>query len=336
MPPGTSHIVGELIDGRYRIEGLLARGGMGAVYRAQQVNLGRPIAVKFLEPEHGTPISMQEYRERFFLEAATAARLNHPNAVSIHDYGQWRGMLYIAMELIEGSTLVAAIRHAAPMSEARVVHIAKQICGPLHEAHGLGIVHRDLKPGNVMLLDTSTTTDFVKVLDFGLAKRVHAAKDITQPGMFLGSPNYVSPEQIKGEPLDGRADIYALGVIMWEMLSGRPPFARGSQAETVMARLSAPPPPLPTCINPQLRTIIKDCLAIDPEKRYRTVAALLEELNRIHIPSRPVEAATRLLRPSVVKRRRYRARVSPWDTFWLLVGFLSLLAAAIWTFALDY
>ena len=230
-------LVGRTLDGRFRILSALARGGMGAVYRAEQLPLGRSVAIKILSLRHDEDQD-PEFRKRFLLEASTAAKLTHPNTVRVFDYGQTDdGLYFIAMELLEGKTLKEVIAQEGALDPERAVEIAKQIARSLREAHRIGIVHRDMKPGNVMLVERGGE-ETVKVLDFGLAKDTGGengeVEDITQTGVFMGSPKYMSPEQIQGEKLDQRSDLYSVGVILYEMLSGKPPFVRDQPMQVLM------------------------------------------------------------------------------------------------------
>jgi serine/threonine-protein kinase len=231
------NLVGRTLDGRFRIVSALARGGMGAVYRAEQLPLGRAVAIKVLSLRHDEDQD-PEFRKRFLLEASTAARLTHPNTVRVFDYGQTDdGLYFIAMELLEGLTLKEIIAKEGAIEPERALEITKQIARSLREAHRIGIVHRDMKPGNVMLVQRGGD-ETVKVLDFGLAKDTAGAEgeveDITQTGVFMGSPKYMSPEQIQGEKLDARSDLYSVGVILYEMLSGKPPFQRDQPMQVLM------------------------------------------------------------------------------------------------------
>jgi serine/threonine-protein kinase len=230
-------LVGRTLDGRFRILSAIARGGMGAVYRAEQLPLGRAVAIKVLSLRHDEDQD-PEFRKRFLLEASTAAKLTHPNTVRVFDYGQTDdGLYFIAMELLEGLTLKEIIAKDGALAPERAIEIAKQIARSLREAHRLGIVHRDMKPGNVMLVQRGGD-ETVKVLDFGLAKdttpQEGEVEDITQTGVFMGSPKYMSPEQIQGEKLDARSDLYSVGVILYEMLSGKPPFQREQPMQVLM------------------------------------------------------------------------------------------------------
>jgi serine/threonine-protein kinase len=231
------NLVGRTLDGRFRIVSALARGGMGAVYRAEQLPLGRAVAIKVLSLRHDEDQD-PEFRKRFLLEASTAAKLTHPNTVRVFDYGQTDdGLYFIAMELLEGLTLKEIIAKEGAIEPERALEITKQIARSLREAHRIGIVHRDMKPGNVMLVQRGGD-ETVKVLDFGLAKETAGeggeVEDITQTGVFMGSPKYMSPEQIQGEKLDARSDLYSVGVILYEMLSGKPPFQRDQPMQVLM------------------------------------------------------------------------------------------------------
>src|SRR5437763_479191 len=184
-------LIGRLINDRFKITALIARGGMGKVYRAEQAPLGRVCAVKVLNPNYAGD-SDPEFHKRFFLEASIASKLSHPNTVTIFDYGRTDDdIYYMAMEYLEGRTLHRLIRDESPLDPLRAVHITRQICRSLREAHGLGVIHRDLKPANIYLIAHDEESDFVKVLDFGLVKNVEDnSENLTQTGLFMGSPKY--------------------------------------------------------------------------------------------------------------------------------------------------
>src|SRR5687768_5116133 len=222
-------MIGQLIGGRYRITGVLGEGGMGVVYVGEQ-QMGstiRKVAVKTLHPHLSKDPSVLA---RFHRECGTVAQLEHPNTIKFYDFGSTAdGTLYIAMEFVKGKPLNEVIEGGGPMVPERVMKIMKQVCGALDEAHKQGIIHRDLKPENLILTDRAGETDFVKVLDFGIAARSESAdaqkeQKLTQQGMVLGTPPYMSPEQFTGKQLDSRSDIYSLGVMSYEMLTGRLPF----------------------------------------------------------------------------------------------------------------
>ncbi len=282
-------LVGRTINARFRITGVIARGGMGKVYTAVQAPLGRVCAVKVLSPRYDGDHD-PEFHRRFFLEASTASKINHPNTVTIFDYGKAddADLYYIAMEYIEGRTLYRALREDGPFPEARAAHIARQICRGVREAHKIGVVHRDLKPGNVLLSDHGDEHDVVKVLDFGLVKVVTGATtgDLTEEGLFLGSPKYMSPEQILGHDVSARTDLYALGVMIYEMLCGKVPFDRGTNMHTLLAHVNEALPPIAgqregLVISPEMEAIVERCLAKDPVARYASTDELLVALRSI-------------------------------------------------------
>jgi serine/threonine protein kinase len=281
-------LIGRTINGRFKIVSVIARGGMGKVYRAEQAPLGRVCALKVLSPKYEGDRD-PEFHKRFFLEASTAAKLTHPNTVTIFDYGQSDDVYFIAMEYIEGRTLHRILRDEGTLSEARVVHIASQICRSLREAHGLGVVHRDLKPGNILLSERGDEHDNVKVLDFGLVKDVSGeAEDLTQAGLFMGSPKYMAPEQILGGEISPCTDIYSLGVMMYEMLSGKVPFDRGASVGTLMAHVNDTPPSI-RAVNPgvqlsaSMEALVSRCLEKDASKRFASMKDLLNALKRVGI-----------------------------------------------------
>ncbi|WP_437732855.1 TonB family protein [Sorangium sp. So ce1335] len=280
---GQDPLIGATIAGRYRIISLIARGGMGKVYRAEQFALGRICALKLLVPDERREQDPEFFR-RFSREAATAARLTHPNSVTVFDYGKDdpRGIYFIAMEYIAGRTLHRVLHDEGPLPEARAGRIARQICRALAEAHGLGLVHRDLKPSNVLLVDQGDEKDFVKVLDFGLVKDVSGQQldDLTQKGLFIGSPKYTAPEQAMGNELSPRADIYSLGVLLYEMLCGKAPFDKKVPTATLMAHVSEPPPPLAgrapgAPVSPAMEALVMRCLEKSPDRRFQSMKECL-------------------------------------------------------------
>ncbi|HEX5655763.1 MAG TPA: serine/threonine-protein kinase, partial [Polyangiales bacterium] len=282
--PQTDELIGRVINDRFRIISVIARGGMGRVYRAEQVPLGRLVAIKTLDLRHEGGNHDPLFQQRFFLEASVASKLQHPNTVTVFDYGRTADDLYfIAMELVEGRSLHHLIRSEAPLHHERVLHVAMQIARSLREAHRLDVIHRDLKPGNVLLTRHGDQEDFVKVLDFGLVKHVletEAEEELTKAGLFMGSPKYMAPEQIRGEDtVDARADIYALGVVMYEMLTGKVPFDRENTVKVLMAHLHEPPPPLNVEGCPEaLAQLVMRCLAKDPAQRPSSMDDLLRLL----------------------------------------------------------
>ncbi|MGZ3420618.1 MAG: protein kinase domain-containing protein, partial [Polyangiales bacterium] len=223
-PAGADPLLGRTIAEKYAIEALLGRGGMGAVYRGRQVALDMPVAVKVLRREMA---SDPDFVRRFHREAKAASSLDHPCSVRVLDFGEEPdGLLYIVMEHLAGRTLCSLLDQL-PLDERRVARIVASILAALARAHEQGIIHRDLKPENVMILpgtdDDGCPIDLVKVCDFGIATTV-AGGPTTTTGLILGTPQYMSPEQARGEPVDVRTDLYSVGAVLYEMLTGEPPF----------------------------------------------------------------------------------------------------------------
>ncbi|HEX7704357.1 MAG TPA: serine/threonine-protein kinase, partial [Kofleriaceae bacterium] len=269
-----NEMIGREIAGRFRILSLLGEGGMGAVYRGEQISLRRAVAIKVLRPELS---ANQALLARFSREAEAVAKLDHPNSVKVYDFGQDAdGSLFIAMELIDGKSLREVLGAAGPLPPVRAFNIVLQVAASLVDAHAVNIVHRDLKPDNVMLVDKGRQKDVVRVLDFGIAKLRDDSRAtqqaMTQAGDMLGTPQYMAPEQIKGEAIDGRTDIYALGCMLYEMVTARLPF----EAPSIMAMLSKhlmemPPPPSQRRpdlqISPAIDHVVMAALQKDPNAR---------------------------------------------------------------------
>jgi serine/threonine protein kinase len=282
-------LIGRTINDRFRITSLIARGGMGKVYRAEQAPLGRLCAVKVLNPNYAGEQD-PEFHKRFFLEASIASKLTHPNTVTIFDYGRTTDdIYYMAMEFLDGVTLHRAIRESGRLHEDRVAHIGRQICRALREAHALGVIHRDLKPANIFLVDHGDESDFVKVLDFGLVKNVLDAKPedaLTQTGLFMGSPKYMAPEQVRGDKVDARTDVYSLGIMLYEMLTGKVPFDRPNSLNILMAQVNDDAPPI-RVMNPDaevsaaMEELVAHCLAKDPDQRCASMDEVLVTLKHI-------------------------------------------------------
>jgi len=273
---------GAVIDERYRILSLLGKGGMGAVYRAYQLLMDREVAFKVLKSDMGDPSVVK----RFFIEAKSASRLTHPNTITIFDFGQTKeGLLYMAMELVKGQSLAKLIKDCGAIPAERCVHIISQICDSISEAHAQGIIHRDLKPDNILIEKKDWDPDFVKVLDFGIAKLVGGSDGtaVTKTGIVCGTPQYMSPEAITGQPITPAADLYSLGIILYEMLSGVPPFQAETPMKLLLSHLNEQPKSLVVPgtnieIPVQLDRFIMRVLSKKPEARPATARQFKEEL----------------------------------------------------------
>ena len=260
--------------GRYDVERLLGEGGMGVLYLAADPVLARPVALKLLR------VDSADLRRRFMREAQSAARIQHPNIVTIYDVGEHDGQLYIAMEYIDGDTLASLIRDDVPFSPIRKLDVIDDVADGLAFAHQRGIVHRDIKPANLMI----TRSGLVKVLDFGIARAVQAAHSIEMDGPTLvGTPAYMAPEVLEGSPADARADIYAVGLVTYELLSGRRAFAGATTADVLELVLAARPTPLLDLVpelDPDLAAIVSKAMARRPEDRYQDLQAFRKDLAR--------------------------------------------------------
>jgi len=274
--------------GRYEILGELGRGGMGVVYRAKDPLIGRTVAVKTIRlSEEGTGMSHAQLVERFQNEARAAGLLTHPNIVVIYDAGETDGLCYITMELVDGKSLQSRLDAGQNFLLPRILHIMEQVCSALQFAHDHNVVHRDIKPANIML----TSDDSVKVTDFGTAKILEYGA--AQQTSAMGTPGYMSPEQIKGKAVDGRTDIFSLGVMLYEMTTGEKPF-RGQDIATILYRILNEDPAPPQKLNPNIpqgvsSTILK-ALAKSPHLRYENCRELLDDLKNY----RPGETGTHI------------------------------------------
>ncbi len=283
-------LVGTFINGKFRVIEAIGQGGMGAVYRAEQLPLGRTVAIKVLRNRPGVSDVDPAFQRRFFLEASLCAKLSHANIVTIYDYGRIEGVseeaYFMAMELLDGETLHARLRRSGgQLSLADSLSIALEIARGLREAHRTGIVHRDLKPGNVMLVPDAEAGEKVKILDFGLVKQLEGGdrEDLTQEGSFLGSPKYMSPEQIDRADVDHRADLYSLGVIMFQCLCGRVPYDGPSSMQILLAHVASPIPtmrernPL-SDVPPDVEALVRKLLAKSPSDRHASAEDLVRAL----------------------------------------------------------
>ncbi|MGM0574314.1 MAG: protein kinase domain-containing protein [Myxococcota bacterium] len=241
----SRELLGTVWAGRYEILEYIGRGGMGGVFKARQIQMDREVALKVV---HRSLCRDDKQVQRFEQEARTSSKLNHPNSIRVYDYGKTEdGRLFMAMEFLRGETLGHLLRREGGVEPERAVHIARQILKALAEAHQLGLVHRDLKPENIFICEIFGERDFVKVLDFGIAKAIGPTEEsanLTQTGFICGTPRYLSPEQALGQGVDGRSDLYSVGVLLYEMLTGRPPFMGDNPISIVMKHVHDDPPPL--------------------------------------------------------------------------------------------
>src|SRR3954449_5915464 len=222
--------------GPYRIESYIGRGGMGVVYRAEHVHLGRQVALKLLAPELA---ENESFRERFVRESRVAARVDHPNVIPIYEANEYDGRYLIAMRYVDGLDLREILHTRGPLDLERALVVLTQVAGALDAAHAQGLVHRDVKPGNILVVSGS---EHCYLTDFGLTKAISSDTAFTATGQFVGTTDYVAPEQIEGKQLDRRTDVYSLGCVFYECLTGEPPFRRENDMAVMWAHIQEPPP----------------------------------------------------------------------------------------------
>lgn len=290
--------------GRYVIQEVLGRGAMGVVYRAHDPIIDREVALKTLRLDIDSEMT-EEFRERFFREARAAGRLSHPSIVTIHDVGEDEssGVVFIAMEMIRGRNLREMFRQGKRPRASEAARIVSEVAAALDYAHSMGVVHRDIKPANVLITDKGT----VKIADFGVARL--ESSNLTVEGQFIGTPNYMSPEQITGQPVDGRSDIFSLGVVLFELLTGIKPFAGKTMAE-VTHNIVQKPCPIPSTLQPGLpaafNPILLKCLNKDPDQRFQSgadLARVLAALARSLVQREPHDIAqTSVFEPDLSTR----------------------------------
>ncbi len=284
LPPGT-------VIASYEIEQVAGWGGMGVVYRASQKRPLRTVALKVIRPELAAD---PEFRRRFEAEADIAASIEHPNVLPIYETGEYQRLLYMAMRFIQGTDLREWLLVNGPMPAPRAAEIALQVGKALDAAHANGLVHRDIKPGNI-LLSQQGGEDHVYLTDFGLTKRSATAAQFTRTGTWVGTVDYVAPEQIRGERIDARADVYSLGCVLYQLISGKVPFERDSEVSTIFAHLNEPPPSLGVA-SPLLDEVLKRAMAKDPNARYASAgdlgraACAAADMRSIDVGSNPVAA----------------------------------------------
>jgi len=284
--PAGRHLVGTVIADRYRIRRLIGSGGMGSVYQGEHVHMRNAVAIKVLHPEL---LTVEEVVARFEREAIASARINDPHVVNATDFGRLEdGSFYLVLEYVQGRILSELI-DAGPVGQVRALKIAHQIVQALVAAHAAGVIHRDLKPDNVMLVERPDEPDFVKVLDFGIAKVEIGDRPsmgpnfpvLTQLGTVFGTPQYMAPEQAAGAAVDHRADLYTVGVMLYELLTGAPPFVAEDVSDVLLKQINEPAPPLPAHFNASLVQLVETQLGKEPDSRSQTAQELLAWIEEV-------------------------------------------------------
>lgn len=277
--------VGVTLSGRYRLQRLIATGGMGQVWEGLDTRLGRQVAIKVLKAEFSED---SEFVERFRAEARTVAMLNHPGIASVYDYGETEieagegRTAYLVMELVNGEPLNSVIKRTGRLSLRHALDMLEQTGRALQVAHTAGLVHRDVKPGNILI----TPTGQVKLTDFGIAKAVDAAP-VTQTGMVMGTAQYIAPEQALGRDATAASDVYSLGVVGYESVSGKRPFTGDGALTVAMKHIKETPPPLPPDLPPNVRELIEITLAKEPNHRYRSGGPFSDAVAAVRAGRRP-------------------------------------------------
>jgi serine/threonine protein kinase len=292
-------LIGQTIEGRYRVVERVGAGGMGVVYKVEHVRMGKIAAMKVLRRDLADDL---QAAKRFRREVELVSRLDHPNIIQTFDFGEWHGLLYLVMEYIRGEDLSAIVKRDGPMPLERALPLFSQVCSALDEAHHHGIVHRDLKPDNIVCLLRRGQEEVVKVLDFGLAtfsQQRGGMGEVTGAGSLIGTPYYMSPEQVRSEPTDGRSDIYSLGATLYRVVTGTPVFPADSPMAILNRHLSDDPQP-PTLRVPELNLpidvdhVILKALAKSPENRFATANEMKEAIDRIIVNVLGLEGPRRL------------------------------------------
>src|SRR3954471_22836685 len=256
----------------------IGEGGMGVVYKARQTPLDRVIALKMLNSQMAGD---QTWVQRFYNEAKACSRLQHPNTIRMFDFGQTSdGRLFMTMEFLDGMSLRDAVAKG-PLAPQRVVKILIQCCASLAEAHSIGIIHRDIKPDNVFLLNMAGSPDFVKLLDFSVAKLLEGDRMKTQAGVVFGTPQYMSPEQGRGLPLDARSDLYALGILAFEMVTGNVPYNNDNPMTVIQMHMHGSVPPMPDSVPYPVQAIVRRALEKDPARRYQSAGEMMQHCQQV-------------------------------------------------------
>ncbi|EDM76287.1 serine/threonine protein kinase [Plesiocystis pacifica SIR-1] len=307
-------LIGVELSGRYRVEKRLGKGGMGSVYLVEHTTIRKRFAVKVLAKKYA---NKPDLVQRFLREAQSASAIDHPNVVEISDFGETpTGSVFFVMELFEGEDLRAMLRREKRLAWPRVRHMMMQVCHALEAAHAQGIVHRDMKPDNCFRITRGHDVDFIKVLDFGIAKiEDNDGQGLTRTGVIVGTPTYMAPEQARGEALDHRADIYSVGVIMYGMLCGRPPFKGSNYMETMTAHMfDAPKPPREMApgaeIPEEVEAIVLKALQKDPGLRFQSMTEMLAALEAVGSGAGAVEVVTEMLEAPTLGPTHYAGRDS--------------------------
>ena len=331
---------GMMLDGRYELVELIGSGGMAVVYKAMCHRLNRYVAVKIMRPELA---KNEKFRRRFQTESQAIAKLSHPNIVGVYDVSRTDHIEYIVMELIDGITLKQYLQDHGPIDAAQAVDFSLQIARALSHAHGKGIVHRDIKPQNILVVDNGV----VKVADFGIANLQSEVPDVENEA--IGSVHYISPEQARGLPVDGRSDIYSLGIVMYEMLSGKLPFDGDDDRTVALKHLSAVPTPLreiAPSVPEALEKIVMKAMNASLDERYQTADALVADLEALQKTINgsldileggvaPLSIAGELRKEDYIRRRRRAHRVSMLSGFFGVMAAILIIAVFLWNYFLS-
>jgi len=344
-------LIGQVVDGRYQIENVLGEGGMGIVYKSVHTTLGKSLAIKVLRPEVS---KNEEILARFKQEAQSASAIGNQHIIDISDFGTLPdGSTYFVMEFLTGGNLTDALQ-GGRFQTKRTIKIGRQLCNALGAAHEIGVVHRDMKPDNVQLISRGEEQDFVKVLDFGIAKVGGTNSKLTQAGQVFGTPHYMSPEQCAGTTVDQRTDVYALGVILYEMATGQVPF----DADNLMGILTKhlyenPVPPRefepPIDVPPALEAVIMKALAKKPENRYQSMAEMAADLDAVLVGTPPkavaeaVDRATRISSSQGVSAPSVRVGIPSQELvikksnmpLYVIIGVIVVAGAGVGTFLMG-
>ena len=301
-PKGSDSLIGRVMAERYHILKRIGEGGMGRVYLGEHVKMNRLCAIKVMSP---ALVNDHESAARFAREASNAARIIHPNVAAVFDYGESEGLVYLVMEYVEGEPLARILAREAPLSVERALDLARQIADGLGAAHDLGIVHRDLKPDNILVSRNKAGKEVAKVVDFGIAKAIqeNAGDALTRTGLVIGTPEFMSPEQLLGDPIDARSDLYAMGCIMHLMLTASPPFSAPTREQMIKRRLSEEAPHiqhLDPGLPDSLDRVVNRLLARTPTDRYGSAAEVRDALAGTHVRRPDLDGTARA--PAVTPR----------------------------------